>query len=151
MHGHDMPSGGHKLILAVVDDDQAVRSAVGRLLRACGHDVHVFDSAEAYLLERAQADCVILDVHLPGISGVELEGRMRWDDRPVPVVFITGHDDHATRDVAGTTPRPFLRKPFDADVLLAAIASATQHEARVYTKGGTPRPLAACGGHGASC
>jgi FixJ family two-component response regulator len=113
------------LVLAVIDDDRDIRSAVGRLLRSCGHDVHAFESGEAYLAMNCEADCAILDIHLPGISGLELEARLRLEGRGIPVVFITARDDPAVRAAVQQTHMPFLTKPFDEDVLLDAIARAT--------------------------
>ena len=72
----DMPDS-IRLVLAVVDDDPDVRSALRRLLRSHGHDVHAFESAEAYLAADCRADCAILDIQLPGLSGLDLEGRLR--------------------------------------------------------------------------
>jgi FixJ family two-component response regulator len=120
-----MVSGCGKLVFVVVDDDRGVRRAVGRLLRSCGHVVHVFESAEAYLARDCRADCAILDIHLSGISGLELEGRLRQAGRGIPVVFITAHDDAATRAAAQDVCMPFLTKPFDEAGLLDAIARAT--------------------------
>lgn len=116
---------GRAKVLAVVDDDQEIRRAVGRLLRSCGHVVHVFESAEAYLARDCDADCAILDVHLPGISGFELEGRLRQAGRRIPVVFITARDDLATRAAARDRCVPCLSKPFDDARLLDAIERAT--------------------------
>jgi FixJ family two-component response regulator len=113
------------LVLALVDDDQDVRRSVARLLRARGYVVHLFDSAEAYLARDCHADCAILDVHLSGISGLELEGRLRETGRGVPVVFITGRDDAAVRAAVRASRMPCLTKPFDEAGLLAAIAQAT--------------------------
>lgn len=114
-----------KLVLALVDDDQDVRRSVGRLLRACGHVVHLFDSAEAYLARDCRADCAILDIHLSGISGLELEGRLRETGRGLPVVFITGQEDATIRAAVHASRMPFLTKPFDEAGLLQAIAQAT--------------------------
>jgi FixJ family two-component response regulator len=114
-----------KLVLAVVDDDEDIRSTLARLLRACGHEVRLFDSAEPFLKDNFEADCAILDVRLPGISGLELEERLRQQGRRMPVVFITAHDDVATRSAIQKSRRYLLMKPFDDDDLLAAIAEAT--------------------------
>src|SRR5262245_36098665 len=114
----------NELMLVVVDDDENVRCAIGRLLRACGHDVRVFDSAEAYLAERCDADCAILDIQLPGLSGFELEDHLRRERSGLAVLFITARDDSATRAAVERRRRHLLAKPFDEDGLLAAIASA---------------------------
>ena len=116
------------LHLVVVDDDRDIRRALQRFLRSCGHDVLVFDSAEAYLSQQTEADCAILDVELPGLSGFELEDRLVREGRGIPVVFITAHDELAAR--AGLHARTaFLKKPLDEQDLLDAIARATDPRA----------------------
>ena len=114
-----------KLKLAVVDDDLDVRRAMGRFLRSYGHDVQAFESAEAYLADRCEPDCAILDIELPGLSGLELEQRMRQEGSRVPVVFVSAHDDLVARTKAIQPEAQFLRKPLDEAGLLAAIAQAT--------------------------
>ena len=121
----EKPISRHKLALVVVDDDQQIRRIVGRFLRSCGHDVRIFESAEAYLAESSAADCAILDIQLPGMTGLELEERMRHERRGLGVVFITAHDDAGTRAAIEKRHRQLLMKPFDEDHLLAAIAKAT--------------------------
>lgn len=91
--------------------------------------MHVFDSAEAYLARECRADCAILDIDLPGISGLELDEQLRKDGRPLPVVFITAHDELATLAAVQRVRGQFLRKPLDASGLLNAIARATTDQA----------------------
>jgi FixJ family two-component response regulator len=110
------------LTLVVVDDDSAIRRAIGRFLRSVGHNVIVFESAEAYLADRCAADCAILDVQMPGLNGFELEERLRQDGAGTPVIFITAHAELAGR---ARSCAPLLRKPIDEDGLLDAIASVT--------------------------
>jgi CheY-like chemotaxis protein len=109
---------------AVVDDDMDIRHAVGRSLRSYGHEVHLFESGEAYLANNFDADCAIVDIGLPGVSGLEMEERMRRSGRNIPVVFITAHDDLARR-AAQKTPMPVLKKPIDESDLFDAIAQVT--------------------------
>ena len=113
-----------KLTLVVVDDDMDIRRAVGRSLRSLGHEVLLFESGEAYLAQTCPADCAIVDIGLPGVSGIEMEARMRRNGCRMPVVFITAHDDLATRGLQ-QTPMPVLRKPVDEHDLLEAIAQVT--------------------------
>jgi FixJ family two-component response regulator len=120
----EMPNPG-RLVLAVVDDDPDVRSALLRLLRSHGHDVHLFASAEAFLSDDCGPDCAIVDIHLPGISGLDLAAHLRQAERGIPIVFITAHDDRATCEAIRLTCMRSIRKPFDDDVLLDAIARAT--------------------------
>ena len=112
------------LTLAIVDDDDDVRTALSRLLRAMGHEVRLFTSAEDFEAERVAVDCVIVDVRLPGLSGLELRERLRTRTASVPVVLITGDGDRLARDIAGDVDTPLVTKPFDADVLTAAISRA---------------------------
>ena len=120
------------LNLVVVDDDEGVRTAVRRLLRAMGHGVQVFASAEEYEAHPAEADCLIVDLRLPGLNGFELRDRLRLRGSSVPIVFITGDGGPSPNDTsahAGTRP---LAKPFNDSDLFAAIAHA------VSTRAGVP-------------
>jgi FixJ family two-component response regulator len=111
------------MTLAVVDDDVDVRAALGRLLRAMGHQVRVFSSAEEFAGDLPQVDCLILDIRLPGLNGLELREQMRAQGRCLPLVFITADGDYSlgSEVPAGV---PTLRKPFDEDTLLAALGHA---------------------------
>jgi FixJ family two-component response regulator len=119
-----MTTSTSTLTLVVVDDDTDIRRAVGRSLRSYGYKVHLFESGEAYLAENCQADCAIVDINLPGVSGLEMEEQLRKSGRGLPVVFITAHDDLASR-ATRTTGMPVLRKPLDEHDLLDAIALVT--------------------------
>jgi FixJ family two-component response regulator len=108
--------------LAIVDDDDDVRTALSRLLRAMGYTVTGFASAEDFEAEAVAVDCVIVDVQLQGLSGLELRERLRSRMIPTPVVLITGDGSRIARDVAVDTP--VVTKPFEDAALVAAIASA---------------------------
>jgi FixJ family two-component response regulator len=113
--------------IVLVDDDAEMRQAVERLLSAAGFHAMTFRSAEALLEDEVavQADCFILDIHLPGISGFELQQRIALRGAVAPVIFITAHDDPASRahaQAAGAVA--LLTKPFRRQPLLAAIADA---------------------------
>jgi two-component system, LuxR family, response regulator FixJ len=123
-HDRYMLASVSKMTLVVVDDDGDIRRAVGRSLRSYGHEVHLFESGEAYLAKSCDADCAIVDIGLPGVSGLEVEERMRRGGRHIPVVFITAHDDLARRAIQRTT-MPVLKKPLDEHDLLDAIAQVT--------------------------
>jgi FixJ family two-component response regulator len=112
------------MTLAVVDDDVDVRIALNRLLRAMGHDVRLFASAEEFTWERYNFDCLILDIRLPGVNGLELREQMRAAGRHVPLVLITGDGDQFLGDGLPTGV-PTLHKPFDEDSLVAALAHAS--------------------------
>jgi FixJ family two-component response regulator len=113
--------------IAVVDDDDGIRSALRQLLRTAAFDVLTFASAEEFLdfSARERVVCVIADVNLPGMSGVALLQALAAAGLSVPAVLITARDDPLTRELigrAGTVPR--LRKPFGATELLDAIQQA---------------------------
>ena len=119
-------------LVFVIDDDASLRRALERLLRAEGYAVEGFASAEAYL-ERAHHDgpgCVLLDLALPGIDGLELQARLARDTRALPIVFLSGHADvpsgvHAMK----TGAVDFLTKPVEADKLLTAVRAALERRA----------------------
>jgi FixJ family two-component response regulator len=113
-----------QLSLAIVDDDEGARSGVARLLRCMGHLVHSFDSAEAFEDAHVKVDCVIVDVRLPGVSGLELRDRLRERANVVPIVFITGDSAMKTRDTGRFGAATTVVKPFDDETLFAAIACA---------------------------
>ena len=118
------------LNLVVVDDDDDVRTALRRLLRSMGHEVRVFASAEEYERWPAAADCLIVDLRLPGLNGLELRDRLRLRGSPTPVVFITGDGGPSPGDMMGHAGTPSLAKPFDDSELIAAItrAMSAKHE-----------------------
>jgi FixJ family two-component response regulator len=111
----------------VVDDDPSMQEALKSLLRSEGLDVTVYSSATDFLAA-APADvpsCVILDVQMPGLSGLDLQRELGSSDRPLPIVFITGHGDipMSVRAMkAGAVE--FLPKPFRDDELIAAVKAA---------------------------
>jgi len=111
-------------LVAVVDDDLSVRRSVSRLIRAFGYEVESHESAEAYLgADHSQApDCLILDVHMPGLSGLELQQQLRETGDQTSVVFITAHADSRTRERAlegGAID--LLGKPFSDEVLHTSV------------------------------
>lgn len=112
------------LTLAVVDDDDDVRRALSRLLRAMGHEVKGFSSAEDFEAEPGAVDCVIVDVRLPGLSGLELRERLRQRIEPTAVVLITGDGDRLAADGPPAVDTPLVTKPFDDATLTAAINDA---------------------------
>ena len=111
-------------LVAVVDDDAAMRTSVERLLQASGYTTNAFASAEAFLRSGIANSAIglVLDVHLGGMSGLELRRRLLDSGATIPVVFITAFDDEATRreaDVLGYVA--YLRKPFEASRLIGAL------------------------------
>ncbi len=113
--------------IAVVDDDDGVRLALTRLLRASGFATASYRSGEEYLDGGAvrHADCLVLDIQLGGMTGFDLYRRLAERGAPPPVIFVTGHDSPANRQralEAGSVA--FLRKPVPADDLLDAVGRA---------------------------
>jgi FixJ family two-component response regulator len=102
--------------LVVVEDDDHVRRALTRLLCSCGYGVRAFDSAESWLAAICPADGAIIDLNLPGMSGLELDERLKREGRAIPTVFITALDEPGL-----VTSRVILQKPLDAQTLLDAI------------------------------
>ena len=109
--------------IAVVDDDTSVRTALKRLLVACGHDVRLYASAEELLEHRdaVEADCYLLDIYQPKLSGLELAERIRSEGSRAPFVLMTGHDDENTATAVARSGLPVLLKPFEEEAFLAAI------------------------------
>jgi two-component system, LuxR family, response regulator FixJ len=117
------------LTIAVVEDDAGVRTALEQLLRSAGFQAMTFESAEAFLArsDAHAVDCLIADINLPGISGVELVKGLRTDGHRLPAVLITGRRDAATTELArqaGDVPR--LYKPFSDAALFEVINQVVQ-------------------------
>lgn len=115
-------------LLAVVDDDIAVRESLESLIRSVGMAVSVFASAEEFLgsAQPNKLDCLILDLRMPGMSGIELHRHLTANDCRVPVVFMTAHgyDDQARSEAASDWTVAHLNKPFSDDELLDAVHAA---------------------------
>ena len=119
----------HESKVLVVDDDASVRVALGRLIRSAGLEVETFASAEDLLKTwpSDSAGCLILDVQLPGLSGLELQSKLAASGSTVPIIFITAHDDPDTRtEAVNSGAMDFLEKPFDDEELLTAIHTALE-------------------------
>jgi len=116
----------------IVDDDPAVLKALSRVFRQEGWNVETFESADAYLARPGQRPdgCLVLDVTMPGVDGLELQRRLAETGQSLPIVFVSGHGDipMSVRAIkAGATD--FLTKPVQADALLAAARSAIAQDA----------------------
>ena len=111
--------------VTVVDDDASVRGALGRLLRVTGHQVWTYASAEEFLgAPPHDMDCLVLDVYLGGMNGYDLHSLLTAEGRAPPTVFVTAHDDVKVASKSLHTDGECLRKPFDEDHFLGAIARA---------------------------
>jgi FixJ family two-component response regulator len=114
-------------VIFVVDDDASVRTAVRRLLMSLRYPVRLFASAEEFLSQTdiAARGCLVLDVRLPGMNGLQLQQQLCDQDWKLPVIFITAHDDDESRDLAirrGAVA--YLRKPFNREGLLGGVREA---------------------------
>jgi FixJ family two-component response regulator len=115
--------------ISIVDDDASIREALKSLMRSAQFHVETFASAEEFLASDRLHDtaCLILDVHLPGISGFELQHRLNMERRPIPIVFITAHADETSRQRALESGAiDFLGKPVRGKTLFKAIQSAIE-------------------------
>jgi FixJ family two-component response regulator len=114
-------------LIAVVDDEASVRVALQRLIRSAGLDVITFPSGAEILefVQRELPDCIVLDLHMPNVTGFDVQARLSERGIHVPVIVITGHDTEETnaRACAGVVSA-YLLKPVDDRVLLDAIATA---------------------------
>ena len=115
------------LLISVVDDDDSVRESLRGLIRSVGFAVKVFASAEEFLNSDhlRNTDCLILDVRMPGMNGLELQRQLAATDRKIPVIFITAHGDDEVRSRAlNGGAVDYLLKPFSEEALLNAIDAA---------------------------
>jgi FixJ family two-component response regulator len=121
-------------LVAVVDDDISVREALESLIRSVRIEVRVFVSAEEFLnsAHPREADCLVLDVHLPGMTGIELHRHLLALNRKVPALFITAHssDDRARSEARSEWTVAYLTKPFSEDELLDAVQAALKWKSK---------------------
>jgi FixJ family two-component response regulator len=121
----------------VVEDDSSMRDALSSLIRSVGLDVQTFDTARDFLLSKRPMTpvCLVLDVRLPGLSGLDLQGELLKASDPIPIIFITSHADVpmcARAMKAGAFE--FLTKPFRDQDLLDAIQHAIQRDGAVFER-----------------
>ena len=124
-------------IIAIIDDDEALREALGSLMKAAGFVAKTFASAEEFLAcdDCDDTACLILDVRLPGMSGIDLQRRLAESNRRLPIIFVTAHGDASLRDsLMRAGAAAFLYKPVRSDALLKEIQTALErtspHERR---------------------
>jgi FixJ family two-component response regulator len=116
--------------IALVEDQASVRVAMGRVLRLADYEVLSYESGEEFLaaLGETRPDCALLDVHLPGMTGIQVQLRLQSGSASLPVVFITASEDPSVeREALGAGGLCLLRKPFTSRDLLASIESALQN------------------------
>jgi FixJ family two-component response regulator len=123
--------GQHKTVIAIVDDDPSVRTGLERLIRSAGWKAETFASAQEFLTrDSAEApSCLVLDLQLPGLSGLDLQKRMAEAGLETPIVFLTGHGNiPASVQAMKAGAVEFLTKPFDEEDLLRAIQEAIERD-----------------------
>ncbi len=119
----------HVPLIAIIDDDEAVRLATESLVRSLGLGATVFESAEAFLgsAEREETVCVITDVQMPGMSGIDLQARLRTEGDMLPLIFITAFPEDRIRTQARAAGAVgFLAKPFAGEDMIRCIDDALQ-------------------------
>ncbi len=116
-------------MVAVVEDDESYRSALQRLLKSAGFPVRLFASAEEFLNsgEQQEMGCLIADIRMPGMSGLDLQAELNAAGCPIPTIFITAHGDEKMRLQAmrGGAVK-FLAKPFDCGTLIESVRVALE-------------------------
>jgi FixJ family two-component response regulator len=113
--------------ISIVDDDEMVRDSTDSLIRSLGYRTLTFPSAEDFLGsgQVTETSCLITDLHMPGLSGLELQSRLRHDGLSTPVIFVTAYpDDRFRKRALEGGAIGFLKKPFDEDTLLTCIDRA---------------------------
>jgi len=130
-----------RLLVAIVDDEEPVRKALRRLFLSAGIDVETFASGYDFLesVKVQRPDCAVLDLRLPGLTGLDVQERLAEDGIQVPTVIVSGHDKNGLAERAlAAGASSYLRKPLDAQSLLAAVAAAV-HEAELILGAPTDR------------
>jgi len=130
-------------LIAVVDDDQSIVKSLARMLSFAGYAVGTFGSAREFLasLPAAPPQCLVLDVHMPEMSGLELQDRLAAQESCVPVIFMTAHDTPQTRErIHRAGSFGLLLKPFANEALLCAIREALSCQSHDAVAGGDQTP-----------
>jgi FixJ family two-component response regulator len=121
-----------KPFIAVVDDDESVCHAIKGLVRSMGMEAATFASGQEFIdhieaMPSERFECVILDVQMPGLNGLDVQERLKRRGNRFPIVFITAHDEVNVRERAlADGAVAFLRKPFDAELLIKALHAAVK-------------------------
>lgn len=114
-------------LIAIVDDDHAIREALDDMIQSCGYRSRLFETAEDFLAatDRQQIDCMLLDVKMPGLTGLELQAILNTDATRPPIIFMTSyHDERTRRQALDGGALAFLGKPVDFESLIIAMERA---------------------------
>src|SRR6266853_1691662 len=120
---------GKSKLVAIVDDDDSVRIALEGLLKSAGLPARAFESAEEFIKsgQQSQVACLIADIRMPGMSGLELQGKLNAENCRIPIVFITAHGDEKMRMQALRAGAvEFMAKPFNDEALLESVRAALE-------------------------
>jgi len=131
-------------VIAIVDDDASVREGLSSLIRSAGLKVETFASAQEFLARPGSEapSCLVLDLQLPGLSGLDLQKRMAEVELEIPIVFLTGHGDiPASVQAMKAGAVEFLTKPFDDQKLLNAIREAVERDRHIRQQNAEMREL----------
>ena len=124
-----MANQGKTKLVAIVDDDDSMRSALQGLMKVQGFPAHAYASAEEFLKsgQQYQTGCLITDIRMPGMSGLELQAKLNAEHCRIPTIFITAHGDTKMRMQALRAGAvEFLAKPFDDEALLESVRAALE-------------------------
>jgi FixJ family two-component response regulator len=124
-------------VISIIDDDGSVRAATGNLVRSLGYVVHTFASAEDFLrsLHFRNTSCVITDVRMPGMSGLDLQAHLLAKGQTLPFIFVTAFSVESDRDRALKAGAAcFLSKPFDGETLIECLETALAQRGRAASK-----------------
>lgn len=119
-----------KPLIAIVDDDPSVCRALKRLVRSIGMNAETFATGREFVdlveaMPSFHADCVVLDIQMPGLNGLEVQERMVRSGNPLPIIFITAHDDLGVRQKAlAAGAVAFVRKPFNDELFIKTLSEA---------------------------
>jgi FixJ family two-component response regulator len=114
-------------MISIIDDDQCVRESTADLISSLGHEALIFDSGEQFLASGCLKDtaCIITDLHMPGMNGLDLQSRLLAGGHRTPVIFITAYPQDAARSRAiNAGAVAFLTKPFDESALIGSLETA---------------------------
>ena len=124
-----------KPLIAIVDDDESVCRAIKRLVRSAGMEANTFTSGQAFIdlvegMPWLRVECVVLDVQMPKLNGLEVQERLAQNKNAIPVIFITAHDEPGVREKAlAAGAVAFLRKPFNDELFIKTLREAIKRGA----------------------
>ena len=129
MQTHGMTSKSNSQLIAIVDDDRSVQFALKDLMESAGLTAQWFGSADEFLAwdQRNQTACMVLDIRMPGMSGLELQAKLKAEGSRIPIIFITAHVDAKMKTQAMKAGAiEFLAKPFDNEILLEKVRAVLE-------------------------